>query len=149
MKSPTPITHDHFQLDVKAALKAGLIVRANQKLLEQAGYRVRVMYSATCHARHVEWLSPDTSQDEVGRAWDVLGLAAFALRLNANEAGQATTGIESVPPGGKTPQRDDLRVAWLGDEHDDPVVLIMLATETVRGINTMAKAGANNNPSQE
>lgn len=149
MQKPTPITHDHFELYVNDALKAGLIVKANRKLQEQAGYRLSVFYTKACHARHVEWLSPDTSQDVVGRAWDVLMLSAFALRLNANEAGQAATGIDSVPPGGRTPERDDLRVVWLGDERDDPVVLIMLATETVCGINTMAKAGANNNPSQE
>ena len=49
MMSPTAITDDHFQLDVNAALKAGLIVRANENLQEQARYRAAfIARAAAC-----------------------------------------------------------------------------------------------------
>ena len=132
------IRNDDTYLQLSDALTAGLVVWANEKLQAEAGFRLPVVYSPACHARHIAWKSPVRSQDETGREWDVLMLSAFALHHNLNDVGQAETGIESVPPGGELPERGDLRVVWLGDEDDDPVVLIMLATETVRSINQSA-----------
>ena len=141
MKTKTAIRNDDTFLHLNDALTAGLVIEPDSKLEYEAGFRVPVVYSRACHKRHIEWNSPDRSQDRTGREWDVLMLSAIALRCNANDAGQADTGIISVPPGGTSPERDDLRVVWLGDEMDDPVVLVMLATETVHGIN---KAAATN-----
>ena len=116
-----------------------MVVEAVEELQTQAGFRAEVVYSKACHQRHIEWTSADTSQDELGRAWDVLILAALALHRSANAYGQALTEIDSVPPGQQTAMRDNLRVAWLGDEWDEPVVLIMLATESVLGINAASQ----------
>ena len=132
------LRNDDVYLQLSHALNAGVVFPSNPQLQYEAGFRLPVVYSPACHARHIEWKSPDRSQDETGREWDVLMLSAMAIRLGANDAGQAETGIYSVPPGQAAPVRGDLRVVWLGDEDDDPVVLIMLATETVRGINLAA-----------
>ena len=126
---------DDMHLNLRAAINAGTVIEVDETLQFQAGFRVDVVYSKACHQRHIAWTSTDTLQDEVGRAWDVLNLAAFALHRNVNAYGQAMTGICSVPPGQQMAVRDNLRVAWLGDEWDEPVVLIMLSTESVRGIN--------------
>ena len=143
MTTHPTIRNDDTYLHLSIALNARLVVPSNPKLQEQAGYRVPVVYSHACFARHIDWKSPDRSQDETGRAWDVLVLSAIALRYGFNAAGQAETEIESAPPGGESPERGYLRVAWLGDESDNPVVLIMLATETVRDINQAAESSSN------
>ena len=134
MKAKTAIRIDDIYLHLEYALEVGLVVEPDRKLPYEAGFSVPVVYSRACHMRHIEWNGPDRSQDRAGREWDVLMLSAIALRCNENEAGQAETGILSVPPGGSLPERDDLRIAWLLDEMDNPVVLVMLATETVCGI---------------
>jgi len=131
--------HDDTYISLRDAINTGVVIEADEELQMQAGFRLEVVYSKACHQRHIEWTSADTSQDEIGRAWDVLNLAALALHRSANAYGQALTGIYSVPPGQQTAVRDNLRVAWLGDEWDEPVVLIMLATESVRGINAASR----------
>ena len=136
--------HDDTHINLRDAINTGVVIEADEELQMQAGFRAEVVYSKACHQRHIEWNSADTSQDEVGRAWDVLNLAAVALHRSANAHGQALTGIDSVPPGQQTAVRDNLRVAWLGDEWDEPVVLVMLATESVRGINKAASGSAAN-----
>ena len=136
--------HDDTYISLRDAINTGVVIEVDEELQAQAGFRAEVVYSKACYQRHIEWTSPDTSQDEVGRAWDVLNLAAFALRMSAYTHGPALTGIDSVPPGQQTAVRDNLRVAWLGDEWDEPVVLIMLATESVRGINKAASGSAAN-----
>lgn len=135
MKSKTPFFKDDLYLNLRDSLLNGSVVMASDELCEQAGFRVDVVYSKACFERHVRWPGEPIFQDETGRAWDVLMLSAIALHSNVNEAGQATTGIISVPPHGDQPEHDELRVSWLGDEDDEPVVLVMLAMETVRGIN--------------
>lgn len=132
------IRNDDTYLQLSDALTAGLVVWANEKLQVEAGFRLPVVYSPACHARHIAWKSPVRSQDETGREWDVLMLSAMALHYNINDVGQAEIDIESVPPGRQLPERGELRVVWLGDEDDDPVVLIMLPIETVRDINQAA-----------
>ena len=131
--------HDDTYISLRDAINTGVVIEADEELQAQAGFRLEVVYSTACHQRHIEWTSADTSQDEIGRAGDVLNLAALALHRSLNAHGQALTGIYSVPPGQQTVVFDNLRVAWLGDEWDEPVVLIMLATESVRGINAASQ----------
>lgn len=140
MNTKTPIIEDDICLSLQRAVSAGLVVPANDDLAYDAGFRLTVAYSKACFDRHVQWTAPATFQDETGRAWDVLMLSALALHTNVNDHGQAHTAIESVPPGGQTPERDELRVVWLGDEDDEPVVLIILEHERVRSINRAAAA---------
>lgn len=141
---PSPSSgHDDTYISLRDAINTGVVIEADEELQAQAGFRAEVVYSKACHQRHIEWTSADTSQDEVGRAWDVLNLAALALHRSANAHGQALTGIDSVPPGQQIAVRGNLRVAWLGDEWDEPVVLIMLATESVLDINAASQLPSN------
>ena len=146
MNSKTKLFNDDRFLNLNEAKKSGAVVMANDALSSKVGFRIDVVYSSACFERHVQWLVGSPCQNQTGREWDVLMLSALALHMNVNEAGQANTKIESVPPGGESPQHDELRVSWLGDEDDEPVVLVMLIHETVSGINRRAAvttAGAN------
>ena len=139
MNTILPVFDDDTYLLAETALHRGLIVMADPQLAREVGFRVRVAYSRACFQRHVEWVSRAGCQDASGRAWDVLMLSAIALRTTANACGVASTDIHSVPPGGDEPARGALHVAWLGDERDEPIVLVMLAHERVRPLNRASR----------
>ena len=135
--APPPLGHgDQNWLELNAGLETGDVVDADEKLTYDAGFRATVVYSRNCYERHVEWNKGGCIwQSETGRAWDVLMLSAIALRFCRSDFGQAISGIDSVPPGKQVAKNDSIKVAWLGDEYDEPVILIMREDESVRAIN--------------
>ena len=127
-----PQTH----IDFEDALSDGRLSEADEEFAYAAGFRLPVAYSRACYQQFVEW--PQTGkagQDEKGRAWDVLSLAALFLHQSSNEFGIARFPIYCVPPGGDTPAQSVLQVAFLGDSaQDEPCVVVMLASESCAGI---------------
>lgn len=133
---PPPGYGDQNWLELNAGLNTGQVVEADESLTHDAGIRATVVYSRNCYERHVEWNKGGCIwQSETGRAWDVLMLSAIALSISHSEYGQAISGIESVPPGKQVAETASIKVAWLGDEYDEPVILIMREDESVRAIN--------------
>lgn len=130
------MVHPQTHIDFEGALTDGRLVEADEELAYAAGFRIPVAYSQACYRQFVQWPQRGKSgQDEKGRAWDVLLLAALFLHQGANEFGIARFPIYCVPPGGDSPIESALQVAFLGDSvWDEPCVVVMLASESTAEI---------------
>lgn len=88
------------------AVQDGVLVDVSQAALE-AGFRIPVALTARVWAECVAW--PETEslcQDESGRLWDVLFMAAAAARRAARrgEGDRTSFDMVVVPRGGTTPR---------------------------------------------
>lgn len=130
------MNHPQTHIDFEDALSDGRLIEADEKFASAAGFRIPVAYSRACYQQFVEWPQQGKAgQDEKGRAWDVLSLAAIFLHQSSNEFGIARFPIYCVRPGDDTPVESELQVAFLGDSMDDePCVVVMLTSESTAEI---------------
>ena len=102
MFTPDDVVHTYTRDD---AVQDGVLVDVSQAARE-AGFRIPVALTARVWAECVAW--PETEslcQDESGRLWDVLFLAAAAARRAAALRLQGATAFNLVvvPRGGRSP----------------------------------------------
>ena len=125
---------DSHVVPLRAAILHGQIVQADRKIVEQAGLKtVPVAISKACYFRHVAWCG-DSSQDVTGRLWDVLMLVRAAILNGLDDLNRAVFAIESVPQGKSSPITGLLKVAYVSDENDEPLLLVTNANESVSGL---------------
>ena len=119
------------------ALADGVLVDVTATARE-AGFKVPAAVTAAVFDECIEWTEADaersgTHQDQNGRLWDVVYLAAFEARTLANRGvrrNQVIFELDVVPRPGRThPRRRALKlVIGPGDEHE-PVATILLPHE--------------------
>ena len=108
----------------RAQAVADGVLRDVTPLAKEAGFKVPVAMTAAVWADCVAWPKEESSQDETGRLWDVLYLAAWKA-LEHPQASAVTFGVLRVPLGGTQPQRVVLKLAIGPGDHGEPVATIM------------------------
>ena len=106
------------------------------KVAKEAGFTWPVAISQAAWSDCVEWTDEDTRrqryQDESGRLWDVVYMAAFAIKSGRGETGPVRLfKMWRVPRGGrrKTPQFKVLKMIVGPGDDAEPVITIMLPSE--------------------
>jgi hypothetical protein len=103
-------------------LRDGALVEADEVLAEDAGFRFPVAYTAAVVADCIAWTDEDEArqragQSEGGREWDVLLIAALAIR-------RATNGGDPVLTTGDRVEFTMSRVCRSGSPEAEPVHLV-------------------------
>ena len=129
-----PVIHAYTRAE---ALADGVLVDVTSAARE-AGFKVPTAVTAAVFDECIEWTESDaeqsrTHQDQKGRLWDVVYLAAFKARTLVKRGvrqNQLIFLLEVVPRPGRThPRRRTLKlVIGPGDNHE-PVATIMLPNE--------------------
>lgn len=111
------------------AIQDGVLIDLG-KLATDAGFRVPVAITGAAYAEAINWTQDDASQDEKGRAWDVLTIARAACTRPGEDQRRTFTvarvlnqsgAIEALPV--------QLAVHIGGGDHAEPVVTITLPDE--------------------
>ena len=116
------------------ALADGVLVETGA-LAQEAGFRLPVAITAAAWADCVTWSQDDSCcqvhQDETGRLWDVLFMAAHAVRSDAGNGSSKLFELYRVPRDGHSiePAKACLKLVVGPDDHGDPVVTLMLPGE--------------------
>lgn len=114
------------------AMADGALVDVSETAGE-AGFRIPVAMTAAAWADCVEWDSADsrrqTHQDESGRLWDALWMAAIAARKARGE--RVPFQLYRVPRGGRAirPQRTTLHLHIGPGDGGEPVITILMPNE--------------------
>jgi hypothetical protein len=114
------------------AIQDGYLVDVTQTAME-AGFRLPVAITRAAWEDCVEWTEEDSqrqlSQDEAGRLWDVLWIAALAARRNKGERLQFQ--FYRVPRGGRgvRPRLTGLQLVLGPGDQDEPVITILMPNE--------------------
>ena len=129
-----PVIHAYTRAE---ALADGVLVDVTTTARE-AGFQVPTAVTAAVFDECIEWTGSDaeqsrTHQDQEGRLWDVVCLAAFKARTllaRSVHQNQLVFQLDVVPRPGRThPRRRTLKlVIGPGDNHE-PVATIMLPNE--------------------
>ena len=129
-----PVIHAYTRAE---ALADGVLVDVTSAARE-AGFKVPTAVTAAVFDECIEWTESDaeqsrTHQDQKGRLWDVVYLAAFKARTLVKRGvrqNQVIFQLDVVPRPGRThPRRRTLKlVIGPGDNHE-PVATIMLPNE--------------------
>jgi len=111
------------------AIADGTLVDVSQ-MAREAGFRLPVAMTAAVWADCVEWSEADsqhqTHQDEAGRLWDVLWMAAIAARKAQGQ--RVPFQLCRVPRGGRgiRPQLMTLHLhVGPGDDHGSVITILM------------------------
>ena len=106
------------------------------KVAKEAGFTWPVAISQAAWSDCVEWTDEDTRrqryQDESGRLWDVVYMAAFAIKSGRGETGPVRLfKLWRVPRDGqrKKPQFKVLKMIVGPGDDAEPVITIMLPSE--------------------
>ena len=104
-------------------------------LAQEAGFRLPVAITAAAWDECVAWTEDDSRlqvhQDQSGRLWDVLFMAAHAIRTEAGSGSRMLFALCRVPRDGHSVQAGPVQLKLIvgpGD-HGDPVVTILLPEE--------------------
>lgn len=90
---------------VQDGIRDGSHVQIDDELAKQYGFRWPVVMTKAAWAAAVEWTRDDTSQDEAGRAWDVLTiLRLFIPRLGNGPQTSHVMRVANTTPSG-TPSK--------------------------------------------
>ena len=104
-------------------------------LAHEAGFRLPVAVTAAVFSECVAWNEADSlaqvHQDETGRLWDVLFMAAHAIRCEAGTGASQAFRFHRVPRDGHSvePAPVDLKLVIGPDDDGDPVVTVMRSDE--------------------
>ena len=115
------------------ALDDGILIDAGT-MAREAGFSIPVALTRAAWSDCVEWSDEDskrqTYQDEAGRLWDVLWMAADAARRNRGRD-EVSFRLYRVPRGGKgtRPRVMPLKMLINGGDEGEPVITIMLLSE--------------------
>ena len=116
------------------ALADGVLVDAGA-LAREAGFVLPVALTAAAWADCVSWTEHSTrdqvQQDESGRLWDVLFMAAHAVRTQAGAGASQRFWLHRVPRNGHSVQAMPVQLKLMIGPGDDgqPVVTILLPEE--------------------
>jgi hypothetical protein len=126
-----PVIHRYTRAQ---ALADGVLVDVSASARE-AGLRWPVALTAAAWADCVAWSEADsrrkTYQDEAGRLWDVLVMAAHAIRHARGNAAQLSYALYRIPRQGERlhPEQVTLKLVAGPGDHGEPVLTVMLPHE--------------------
>lgn len=113
------------------AIADGLLIDVTV-IAKEAGFSVPVAMTRAAHDDCVAWSADDNERkrianDEEGRLWDVVYMAANSFRENARYGCGWTFEVYRVPRIGKwrRPRRTLLKVVYHRDDNNNPVCTIM------------------------
>lgn len=110
------------------AIEDGTLVDVSETARE-AGFRLPVALTSSAWAACVEWSDTEKAvQDQPGRLWDVVWMAAQAARRNSG-ADRTSFELLVVPRGGRRPQRTTLVLRIGPGDLAEPVITVMLPNE--------------------
>jgi len=115
------------------AIADGILIDVSDTA-RQAGFTISVVLTQGVWTSCVEWSDADTDagvpQDEAGRLWDVLFLAAHCARLHRNHPGpRVNFTLHVVPRGSRRARSCVLSLHIGGGDEGEPVITIMLPSE--------------------
>ena len=116
------------------ALADGVLIDAGP-MAREAGFRWPVAVTAGVWADCVAWDDTDserqTHQDQSGRLWDVLFMAAYAARANADAGSELLFELYRVPRDGQATEAELTTLKLVVGPGDDgkPVMTILLPNE--------------------
>ena len=116
------------------ALADGVLIDAGT-MAREAGFRWPVTITAGAWADCVAWDDADserqTRQDQSGRLWDVLFMAAYAARANANGSSELLFELYRVPRDGRATESELIKLKLVVGPGDagEPVMTILLPNE--------------------
>jgi hypothetical protein len=116
------------------ALADGVLIDAGS-MAREAGFRWPVAITAGAWAECIAWDDADserqTHQDQSGRLWDVLFMAAYAARANANAGPELLFELYRVPRDGQATEAEltTLKLVVGPGDGGEPVMTILLPNE--------------------
>jgi hypothetical protein len=116
------------------AIEDGVLVDAGP-MAQEAGLRWPVAITATAWIDSVAWSEPDSLrqvyQDQSGRLWDVLFMAAHAIRRQTRERNEILFRLYRVPRDGQArrPRITTLKLVIGPGDDGEPVITILLPGE--------------------
>ena len=116
------------------ALADGVLIDAGP-MAREAGFRWSVAVTAAAWVDCVAWTDADserqTHQDESGRLWDVLFMAAHAVRANVKGGSEVLFELYRVPRNGRSTEAERTKLKLVVGPGDDgePVMTILLPNE--------------------
>jgi len=116
------------------AIEDGVLVDAGP-MAQEAGFKWPVALTSAVWEDCVAWNDADserqTHQDESGRLWDVLFMAAHAVRARANAGAQLLFELYRVPRDGRSTDAELTKLKLVLSPGDDgePVMTILLPNE--------------------
>ena len=116
------------------ALADGVLIDAGP-MAREAGFRWPVAITAGAWADCVTWSDVDserqTHQDQSGRLWDVLFMAAHAVRTHADAGAQLLFELYRVPRDGRSTEAEltTLKLVVGPGDEGEPVTTILLRNE--------------------
>ena len=116
------------------ALADGVLIDAGT-MAREAGFRWPVAITAGAWADCVAWGDADserqTHQDQSGRLWDVLFMAAYAIRTNEKGGAELLFELYRVPRDGNATQAEltTLKLVVSPGDDGEPVMTILLPNE--------------------
>ena len=116
------------------ALADGVLIDAGP-MAREAGFRWPVAITAGAWADCVTWSDADserqTHQDQSGRLWDALFMAAHAVRTRADAGAQLLFELYRVPRDGRSTgaERTKLKLVVGPGDDGEPVMTILLPNE--------------------
>lgn len=128
MFEPTDVVFSYTRAQ---AIQDGVLVDVSSQAAG-AGFRVAVAVTAAVWAECVEWPKTEPAiQNESGRLWDVVFMAALAARRAARQGEVDRTAFELlvVPRGGQVPQLIKLVLHIGPGGQGEPVATLMLPGE--------------------
>lgn len=120
-----------FSYSRAQAIRDGVLVDVSPHAKE-AGFRISVAMTAAAWFDCVEWPESEcAAQDESGRLWDVVFMAAVAARRAARrgEGDRVTFELKVVPRGGEVPELVTLVLHVGPGDQGEPVATLMLPGE--------------------
>ncbi|TDR35831.1 hypothetical protein DFR29_13318 [Tahibacter aquaticus] len=115
----------------REALDDGVLMDAGA-MAQEAGFTVPVALTARVWATCVSWSSEERApQDEDGRLWDVLWMAALAARAAARrgDTGRVEFEVRVVPRGGRRPKLTRLALMLGPGDRGECVATILMPDE--------------------
>lgn len=138
MSQPPPSHADFgnviFRYTRQQALKDGVLIDASAMATE-AGFTVPVALTAAAWADAVAWNESDNErqayQDESGRLWDVLFMAAHAIRSNSDDEQPLRFSLNRIPRDGRShaSREVSLKLILGPGDNGEPVITILLPGE--------------------
>lgn len=116
------------------ALADGVLIDAGP-MAREAGFRWPVAVTAAAWEDCVAWDESDsnrqTHQDQSGRLWDVLSMAAYAARANAEAGPELRFELHRVPRDGHSNEAElaTLKLMVGPGDNAEPVMTILLPNE--------------------
>ena len=116
------------------AIEDGVLIDATA-LARDAGFKWPVALTAAAWEDCVAWSDADNQrqayQDQTGRLWDVLFMAAYAIRTAINTDQQMPFDLQRIPRDGRATKNQQLTLKLVLGPGDDgkPVITIMLPGE--------------------